>query len=390
MAAPLNPLVTDTATPPIPEAYGWTLRYEGGRGPMLDMAQAAPSQPPHDELLKRMAAAAGDPACARYGPILGDAPLRKAYAAEIEAIYGGPVAMEEVAITAGCSLAFLATLMTVAKAGDGILLPSPWYFGHEMCLRMLGLDVVELPATAAAGFVPDPEVAEGLIGPRTRAIVLTSPNNPTGAHYPAEVMARFEALCRKHGLWLVIDETYRDLLPAGLARSHDLLTRPSWRDHVIQLYSFSKAYCMPGHRLGALAAGRPVIAEIEKTLDTVQICAPRPSQSAVAWAIDALPDWRAAGRAELNRRADACRDAFGRLNAWRLSSIGAYFAYVQHPFHAVPGREVAERLAIERGVLALPGSYFGPGQDTHLRVAFANATVEMIGELPGRLAGFDL
>lgn len=384
----LNPDLIDTSTPPIPEAYGWAARYDGSLGPLINMAQAVPSNPPHRELLARLGQDAGAAPSARYGEIGGDKALRQAYAAEVNRIYGSDVGEREIAVTAGCNLAFVIAMLSVARAGEAVLLPSPWYFNHEMALRMLGIEARVLPLDPERGFVPDAEAAAPLIDGKVRGIALVSPNNPTGAVYPPATYDAFARLCRKHGLWLVLDETYRDFLPAGAGRPHGLFADPAWRDTVIGLYSFSKAYCMPGHRLGAITAARPVLDEIEKALDTVQICPPRPGQLALAWGIGALGEWREENRAEINRRGDAFRKAFKELNDWRVASVGAYFAYVRHPFPGTPAREVAERLAVERGVLALPGVYFGPGQDDHLRIAFANVGAEVIAELPARLRGF--
>ncbi len=387
MSPRLNPDLIDTSTPPIPEAYGWAARYDGSRGPLINMAQAVPSNPPHPELLERFGRDAGSPPSARYGDIGGDKSLREAYAVEVNRIYGGNVTEREVAVTAGCNLAFFISMLSVARAGEAVLLPAPWYFNHEMALRMLGIEARVLPVAPEAGFVPDAQVAARLIDAKVRAIALVSPNNPTGAVYPPATFQAFARLCRDRGIWLVLDETYRDFLPAGAGRPHDLFADPAWRDTVIGLYSFSKAYAMPGHRLGAITASRPVLDEVEKALDTVQICPPRPGQQALAWGIGALGHWREQNRAELNLRGEAFRAAFKGLNAWRVESVGAYFAFVRHPFPGRPAREVAEQLAVERGVLALPGVYFGPGQDDHLRIAFANVGADVIAELPGRLRG---
>lgn len=385
MSSPLNQNLLDTATPPIPEAYEWAARYDGGLGPLINMAQAAPSMAPPAALLERLAAAAADPESARYGPIDGDDILKEALAREINALYGGDVAPGEIAITAGCNLAFVIAMLAVAKAGEAVLLPAPWYFNHEMALRMLGIEARVLPVGAETGFVPDIAVAEPLVDDRVRAIALVSPNNPTGAVYPPATLAAFADLCRRRGLWLVLDETYRDFLPDGAGRPHALFRDPSWRASVMQLYSFSKAFCVPGYRLGAITAPAHAMAEIGKALDTVQICPPRAAQSALAWALTGLDHWRARNRREINDRAAAFRAAIGGRDDWRISSIGSYFAYVRHPFAGVPSRRVAERLAETAGVLALPGSYFGPGQDDHLRIAFANVEAVTMQALPVRL-----
>ena len=250
---------------------------------------------------------------------------------------------------------------------------------------MLGIEARPLPCSAEAGFVPDVARAEGLIDGRTRAIVLVSPNNPTGAVYsPADITEFFE-LCQRRGIWLISDETYRDFLPAGQERAHGLFARPDWAGTLIGLYSFSKAYCVPGARVGAITAGAGSIAEFRKALDCLHICPQQPAQAALAWAIGALPVWRATNRGVINQRAAAVRAAFAGLDGWRLESVGAYFAYVRHPF-ADPAAAVAERLATEFGAVCLPGPAFGPGQQLHLRMAFANVEAEGLRALGERLA----
>jgi aspartate/methionine/tyrosine aminotransferase len=202
------------------------------------------------------------------------------------------------------------------------------------------------------------------------------------------VIEGFAALCRRRGIFLVVDETYRDFLPAGLNRAHGLFSGTEWRDTVIQLYSFSKAYAIPGHRTGAVTADAGLIEQVAKILDCVQICAPRTAQAALPWGIEGLREWREANRAEINRRIEVFREALAPTPAWRIESVGAFFAYLRHPFPGRTAQEVAERLAVERGVLCLPGSYFGPGQDAHLRVAFANVGAEVLAGLSERFRGF--
>ncbi len=379
--------IARTAAPPIPAVRAWASRYAGAAGPLIDMTQAVPGYPAHPELLARLGAAAADPAQAGYGPIEGEPALRAALAADIAATYGAPIAAEEVVITAGCNLAFAMAMETIAGTGDAVLLPTPWYFNHRMTLEMLGIEAVPLPARAGRGFVPDPGDAAALIGPATRAIVLVTPNNPTGAIYPPEMIAGFAALCRQRGLWLVIDETYRDFLPEG-AVAHGLFADPAWRDGVVQLYSFSKSYCVPGHRVGAILAGAGFRAELAKAVDAFQICPPRAAQSALAWGVPALAQWRAGNRAVMAGRAEAFRAALAPLPEWRIESMGTYFAYLRLPDAAPDAEATAERLAVERGLLALPGSFFGPGQARHIRLAFANAELSAIAAVTERLAGF--
>ncbi|OYU49186.1 MAG: aspartate/tyrosine/aromatic aminotransferase [Rhizobiales bacterium PAR1] len=381
----LNPRVLAVDSPPIPEAQGWKAAYDGRHGPMIDLSQAVPGTPPPQEMLARLAEAAGQGDATRYGPILGDGLLREAYSAEISRFYGAPIPESAIAITAGCNEAFVVTMMALAGAGDTVILPTPWYFNHKMTLDMLGISARALPCDPAKGFVPEVEEAEKLIDGTVRAIVLVSPNNPTGAIYPAATIEAFAAMAKRRGIALVLDETYRDFLPATHGCPHALFTDPEWGSTLIQLYSFSKAYAIPGHRLGALVAAPEVIGEIAKILDSVQICPARPAQRVVAWAIEGLRDWRESQRAELQARAAACNAAFAPLKGWRLDSVGAYFAYAAHPWPDQKAGDVARRLATEFGILGLPGPYFGPGQDTHLRLAFANVGADVLAGVTGRL-----
>lgn len=380
----LSPRIHDTQEPPIPSVRAWAARYGGGAGPVLDLTQAVPGYPPHPDLLAKLAESAGSRATASYGPIDGEPALRQALANDISCFYGAAVRTEDVAITSGGNLAFTMAMTVLAGTGEAVMLPSPWYFNHRMALTALGIPCVPLECRAEDGFIPDPDRAEALMA-GVRAIVLVSPNNPTGAVYPPEVIARFAELARRHDAWLVLDETYRDFLSPTQSPPHALFADPDWRDGFIHLYSFSKAYCVPGHRVAAIASGAGFRRALMKALDTMQICAPRAAQTALAWGVDALRGWRLANRDLMAGRAEAFRRAASQLPGWRLDALGAYFAYLRLPEDAPDAVAMAETLAVERGLLGLPGPFFGPGQDRHLRLAFANAEESVIAQVPSRL-----
>ena len=380
----LNSLLRHTETPPIPEAKAWIADYDGAAGPSIDCSQAVPGYPPHPEFLERLGRAASTREAAGYGNILGDAALRESYAAQVSEIVAADIRPENVAITAGCNQAFFVAVLALAKAGQAVMLPTPWYFNHKMALDMLGIETVPLPCRAENGFVPDAEEASRHCTDKVRAIVLVTPNNPTGAVYPPGTIGAFKELCAERGIALVLDETYRDFIEA--VEPHAGFADGDWPETIIQLYSFSKAYCIPGHRAGALVASAGMVQEIAKILDTLQICAPRAPQLVLPWAIEALADWRRRNRLEIDRRAEAFRQAMARLEGSSIGSIGAYFAYVAHPFAGMTDVEICARLARERGLLCLPGSYFGPGQEGFLRIAFANVSAEEIAGIPARLA----
>jgi aspartate/methionine/tyrosine aminotransferase len=374
-----------TDAPPIPAARAWAARYAGSAGPMIDLTQAVPGYPPHPEMLERLASAAGSQACAGYGPIDGDVALREALSADIAETYGARIDAGHVAITAGCNLAFSMTMTVLAGTGDSVLLPTPWYFNHRMALELLGIQALPFETLAQNGFVPDPEQLAAALTPNVRAVVLVSPNNPTGAIYPPDIIARISAICRSKGVWLVLDETYRDFLPASGTSPHLLFQDPDWHSGIVQLYSFAKSYCIPGHRVGAICGGGAFRAELLKVLDTMQICPPRAAQAALAWAVPSLRDWRSRNRAIMEERAVAFSAAMARAPDWPIDALGTYFAYLRLPKGMSNAAAAAEALAASHGLLTLPGPFFGPGQQHHLRLAFANAEAGSLAEVPGRL-----
>ena len=380
---PLNPAIDALAVPAIPAVQAWARSYDSAHGPLIDLSQAVPGYPPPPEMLRWLGEAAASTAMTGYGEIEGEPDLRAAYAAHLSGLYGATVQASEIHITSGCNQAFVATAMTLAGAGDHLLMTNPLYFNHESTLSMLGVGVRTVDVDPTNGFLPDPDEIRAAL-PGAKALALVSPNNPTGAVYPPALLEAIFEACREAGVWLIVDETYRDFTDSR----HGLLARDDWREGLVQLYSFSKSFCIPGHRLGAITAGAPVIATVAKVMDNLQICAPRAAQHAVAKAIGPLTKWRAANRAEIDTRANALRETMAEAPEWEISAMGAYFAYVKHPFEDRSSEAVAEGLAKTVGVSCLPGAFFGEGQDRHLRLAFANADTETIKGLAERLKAF--
>lgn len=380
-----NPLVSLLSPPPIPSVMAWARSYDGARGPLIDLSQAVPGYPAHPDMLRLLGEAAASPAMTGYGPIEGERVLREAYAGHVGAVYDADVSAENIHMTAGCNQAFMSVAIALAGSGDTVALTNPFYFNHDTTLSMLGISRVMVDCDADNGFLPDLGSAEAALAKGAKVLAIVTPNNPTGAVYPPELLRALFLLCQRHGAWLIVDETYRDFLPGDHGPPHGLLSMPGWEETLVLLYSFSKSFCIPGHRLGAVTAGRRVIGEITKVMDNMQICAPRAAQAAVAQALPLLADWRAENRLEIARRADALRAVVAALPGWEIGAIGAYFAFVRHPFTELSSAAVAERLAKEAGVVCIPGSYFGEGRERYLRLAFANADVASIGLLAGRL-----
>ena len=386
----LNPLIRSLSAPPVPSVLAWAREYKGDRGPLIDLSQAVPGYPPHPDMLAWLSEAAGERRFTGYGAIEGEDVLRAAYATHVSGVYGASVTAENIHITSGCNQAFICTAMAIARAGDTVLMTNPFYFNQETTMAMLGIRPVTIACDHAGGFLPSLDAVRSALTTGVKALVLVTPNNPTGAIYPAGLLRQIFDLCRANGAWLILDETYRDFLPAEEEQPHGLFAVADWQDTLISLYSFSKSFCIPGHRLGAVTAGPDVVEQVAKVMDNLQICAPRAAQGAVAAALPLLAGWREENRQEIGRRAEALKAVMEQLPDWKLDAIGAYFAFVRHPFAGVGSAEVAEKLAKRAGITCIPGVYFGEGQQNYLRFAFANADAETIGRLTERLKNFSL
>ncbi len=385
----LNPNMAATFPPPVMEARRWLdgVSFSDNQ-PLINVSQAAPVDPPPASMREAMAQfILEDDASHLYGPVLGLPDLRAKVASVWTEAYGGAVASENVAITSGCNQAFAATIATLAGEGDEVILPTPWYFNHKMWLDMGGITSVALKT--GEGLIPSADEAAKLITSKTRAIALVSPNNPGGVEYPAETLTAFRDLCRAHKIALIVDETYRDF-DGRTGAPHRLFQDASWDDTLIQLYSFSKAYRLTGHRVGAMIASPKRLFEAEKFLDTVAICPNQLGQRAALWGMENLGPWLAEQRLEILDRSQAITDGFPALadKGWAIEGCGAYFAWMRHPF-GMPSDQLAQKMVQDLGVLCLPGTMFVPeGDDSGkqaLRIAFANIDRAGIGQLYKRL-----
>ncbi|MEM7271736.1 MAG: aminotransferase [Actinomycetota bacterium] len=367
---------------PIAEAHAWLAHRTSDR-PLLDLSQAAPSYPTAPEIAARIAEVSAEPDGGRYAPPPGLPVLNQAFAEELTRDYEASIAPAEILPTGGCNQAFCVTTSCLAAPGDEVIVPVPYYFNHDMWLKLDGVRPRYLPV--APGGHPDPAAARSLIGPRTRAIVLVTPGNPTGVTTPPATISAFADLCAEHDLALIIDETYRNFRLTD-ERPHDLFDRSGWADTVISLHSFSKDLAIPGYRVGAIVAGEPVLYEIMKMVDCVQISAPRIGQEAVVAGLRQAGRWRAEQAARINAALARFEAVMAdRPGGFELASAGAFFGWVRHPFTDLDTAEVIKRLVLDHDVLAIPGTAFTPTDERWVRFSYANLSGDQLDELGERL-----
>lgn len=359
-------------------------RAAGGSADLLDLAQAAPAYPTAPSVVEHIVSVARDAHGADYVDLAGLPKLRTAFAEELSRDYRGLVGTENIVVTAGCNQAFCLVTSALAEPGDEVILPLPYYFNHDMWLGLDGVTPVHLET--GPDLVPRAAAAEDLITPRTRAIVLVTPGNPSGVTVPPEEITAFARLAERHGIALVLDETYRTFRGTD-EPPHSLFSDPGWQETVVSLHSFSKDLAIPGYRVGAIVAAPALNNEIMKLLDCVTICPPRIGQEA-AWAgLTGARQWRRDRAAEVVSKRNAFTRAMaGRPGGFELLSIGGFFGWVRHPFADRPTENVVRELLVKHDALVLPGTAFHPEDHRTLRVSVSNVEEAALNDFADRLA----
>lgn len=378
----LSPRTLGQIDSPISAAHALLdLRLSGKE--LLDLSQAAPPYPTAPEISEHVVRIARNSHGADYTEVPGLPQLRQAFADELTRDYGGTVSPANVVITAGCNQAFSLVVSALTGPGDEVVLPLPYYFNHDMWLRLNGIAPVYLEP--GPDLRPRAAAADALITPRTRAIVLVTPGNPTGVTLDPYELAQFATVAQRHGIALILDETYRSFRGID-SPAHGLFADPEWTETVVSLHSFSKDLAIPGYRVGALVAAPALNREICKLLDCVAICAPRIGQEA-AWAgITRARAWRAARACDIARQRAWFEEAMAaRPGGFELLACGGFFGWIRHPFAARSTEDVIRQLVLKQDMLLLPGTAFQPDDSRAIRVSISNLDRDRAADFADRL-----
>jgi len=348
---------------------------------VVSLAQGIPSFDTPEPIKRYVQQKIAEGACAKYSVAPGLPELREAIAEAVlhDGMHYDPDG--EILVTCGAIEAITATLLATVAAGDEVLLTSPTYASYVPAVRLAGAAPRFVPLNEDAGFDLDPDAIAAAVTRHTRAILLCNPNNPTGTVYSAEQMARMLRLAERHDLVVISDEVYKDFVYTEPAPASPASV-PEYRDRVVRIWSFSKAYAMTGWRIGFLTAGRERVTAILKVHDALVTCAPVVSQHAAVAALQLgapfIEQFRTAFRARRDRiieRLDQLPDIFDyqRPNA-------SYFVFPRVK-DTVPLARDSRRLALdllERArVAVVPGAAFGPTGEAHLRLCYARTPEEI-------------
>jgi aminotransferase len=318
-----------------------------------------------------------NPACGKYTLQTGMLELRDRIGRLLLEEQGLRIDPErEICLTVGAMEGLLATLMSLVDPGDEVILPTPTYASYFEQIHLTGGKPVSAPLNPDWSL--DLEAITRAITPKTRALMLCNPGNPTGnVISDQEVLAQCE-LAAKHNFVLVVDATYDYLVYNGNPPLNPLRL-PQYRNHVVSVSSLSKKYALTGWRIGWVTAAEPLMAGIMKVHDATTICAPTPSQHAALAALALEPQWLRDCREQLVRRRDLCCQRLDELGEFfsYVPPKGAFYVMARTLFSNRPSHAVAEELLEGARVITIPGGSYGPGGEGHLRLSFGGEEAEI-------------
>jgi aspartate/methionine/tyrosine aminotransferase len=376
---------------------------------VITLGQGVPGFGPPPAALDAARAALATPATHLYCADAGLLSLRTVLCERLRAHHGIDATPDEVIVTAGGNQAFILAATTLLDPGDEVILSTPYFVNHEMALRAIGAVPVEACVYEAAGFRTRWADIEPRITERTRAVVLCTPSNPTGAVIAADDLERIVLELRARRIVVLCDETYMhfvydatvadgarssgriaagDTVGAGVLVSASAAAVEGWRDNVVVLGTFSKSFGMTGWRLGYLLAGASVCEQAIKVQDAMIICAPVLAQIVAEEAVRSSWFYAHGYHAELLTRRRVLADELATIAGlhWKAGD-GGFFAFVR-----VDG--CTDSLALSNAILdavdvvTIPGATFGSSGEGYLRLSYGAADETTLREACGRLRDY--
>lgn len=315
----------------------------------------------------------------RYTHTQGLLSLREAWSERLAMVNGRETEPDQIIVTAGAVAGLHATFAAILAPGDEILIPDPGWPNWGMIAALIGARTVGYPCVAGQGWQPDLDRLDALVTPRTRAILVNSPGNPTGAVLGRAALEAFAAFAERHDLWLVSDECYDAIVFDG---EHLGTAAVASAERTVTIASCSKTYAMTGWRMGCVAPPErltPLIAKVQQaTQASVCAVAQKAAEAALTGPQDCVGEMRAFYRARRDQ-AVALLAGLGRPIA---SPEGAFYAMIDLSDAVDDDTAFARDLLVSRGVAVAPGSAFGPAGSGSVRIALCVSQEALASGLP--------
>ena len=334
----------------------------------LEVGEPSFTTPQHIIDAASSAAAAG---YTRYGPNGGLTSLRELLVDKIQKVNGFKAAFDQVVVTPGAMNGLYSIYAALLNPGDEVLLPTPGFPNMDETVRLLGGQPVFYELERHDGYLPDPDRIASLVTPRTKALFLNTPNNPTGAMLPPERIEAILSVTSERGVWVISDEVYDQLiLDDGLPYLSPGSVDTSMP--IISVYSFSKVYSMTGWRVGYVVAP-PALAQILRTLQEPQVSCPSTiSQKAAEAALTGPREPIEAMRSAYVENRDSAWTRLLELGLEGFRTQGTFYMLIDIAKSGLAPLDFSLRLLEEGGVAVAPGEMFGPGGNEVVRISLAN------------------
>ncbi|HVA37430.1 MAG TPA: pyridoxal phosphate-dependent aminotransferase [Candidatus Dormibacteraeota bacterium] len=319
-----------------------------------------------------------------YTPTRGIPTLREALIAKLARVNGIAARDEQITVGIGGVGVIAAAFASLVEPGDEVLLPDPAWPNFRIMCAWTHAQLKTYRCPAASGFQPDVEHLAAQITPRTKLIVINSPNNPTGVVWERAKIEAMVELARSRGVWLLSDECYDQILLDGAPFS------PASRAPdapIISVYTFSKTYAMTGWRLGYAVAPAPLIDTMAKVLESLCSCAATVSQKAAEEALTGPQEAVAEMNAAYRRRRDIVVEILRARGLLTAVPTGAFYAMADVSPSGLDSREFALDMLRERAVAVAPGSAFGQVASGAVRISLASSDDDL-REGVGRLCEY--
>ncbi len=359
---------------------GWGLYYRArslaaAGKPVVSLSIGDHDLPPHPGILEAMAesVAAGRTG---YAPVEGSDRLRAAIARR-EPV---PTAPEQITVTVGGQAGLFAAMAAALDPGDACILLDPYYATYAQTVRAVGARPILVPCRAEDGFQPDAEAIAAALTPETRAILINTPNNPTGAVYRRARLEALGRLCAERDIVLIADEVYASQVWEGAHVAPRGI--PGLAERCLSVGSMSKSHGMTGFRVGWVAGPEDAIARIAELQVTTTYGIAGFIQDAAAHALEAGGEAEAEIRARYRTRRDAALAALGEGPGVRVSPPegGMYLMLDIRPT-GLSGTAFAERLLEEHLIAVMPGESFGRAAAGHVRIALTQPEAVLVPAL---------